>query len=73
MGMVVRVFSFMVVDMDGLIRPVGVGMGVDMGMLMGVYQFPVGMLMGVGMGMLMSMLERDGIFDHQHRGRHHDG
>ena len=41
-------------------------------MCMGVYQIAVTMLMSMHVGMFMGVLQRNRIFHHQHRGRHHN-
>ena len=60
------------VAVNGLVRPVGVDVGVLMDMLMGVSNTVVGVLMGVDMAMLMGVLQGDGVLDHKHRGGNHD-
>ena len=55
----------------GFVGAVDMGMGVQMGMLMGVDGADVAVFVGMGVGMLVGVLEGDGVEDHQRRGRDH--
>ena len=56
-----------------LVCSMGMGMTVDMRMLMGMHQISMSVGMGVDMAMLVGMLQGDGVLDHQNGCGNHNG
>ena len=59
--------------MDALILTMYMGMGMDVGMLVGVRHAAMAVGMGMNMGMQVGMLQGNGIADHEPCSRSHDG
>ena len=73
MRMVVVVNVFVGMTVKSLIFTMDMGVGVDVGVLVGVHKVAMFVLVVVDMGMLMGVLQRYCILDHQHGGNYHNG
>jgi hypothetical protein len=61
---IVTIYPFVVVTMDGFILSVDMCMRMDMFMFVGMRQISVSVFVVMDMGMLMGVLQGDGVFDH---------
>ena len=67
MTVVVSIQGMMGMAVGRLVLTVDVGMAMGMAMLMGMDQISVGVFVGVAVTVLVGMLQRNGVFHHQHR------